>query len=92
MTARDSRRCCGWKGLRMLLVVVVVVLVLVLVIGIRPPPRDEEEEEETEAPGAMDALRRGAPPMLGRMAGGSVLTDEGREGVPVLVCCVVWHG
>jgi hypothetical protein len=73
MTAKDSRHCCGWKGLRMLLVVVVVVLVpAVLVIGIRPP-RNEEEEEETLDPGAMDALRRGAPPMLGRMVGGSML-------------------
>ena len=69
MTAKDSRRCCGWKGLRMLLVVVVVLVPEVLVIGIRPP-RNEEEEEDA---GAMDALRRGAPPMLGRMAGGSML-------------------
>ncbi len=53
MTAKDSRRCCGWNGLDVLLVVAVV-LVLVLAIGIRPPC----SEEETEAPGAMDALRR----------------------------------
>jgi hypothetical protein len=73
-----------------MLFVVGVVLVPVLASGIRPP----RNEEETDAPGAMDALRRGAPPMLERMAGGSMLAREGCEGVPVFLCVVycVWHG
>ena len=67
-----------------------VVLVPVLAIGIRPP----RDEEETEAPGAMDALLRGAPPILGRMTGGSMLAREGCGGVSVFLCVVycVWHG
>lgn len=64
-------------------VVVVPVVLVLLLIGIKPP---RNEEDETEVPGAMDALRRGAPPMVGRMAGGSMRGL--REGVVPVGC--VW--
>lgn len=67
-----------------MLLVVADVLVPLIAMGIRPP----RNEEDTEAPGAIDALRRGAPPTLGRMAGGSMLARKGCDDAPVFPCVV----